>query len=288
MNLARWVIAGALLILMFSSIVFAERAIEILGVVSSQAATHNRTVLPFSYTEGVKTYIRMVGTFLIPQASGAAEIRRRDGRTEIKLKMANLVYPQNLGAFHTIYVLLALTPDGEATRLAWIPMSGEFSIEAATSHQTFALIITAEPHADVRLPSPVVLAEKRKDTMPSPEAMKILISGAGIAGLTLSFWLRLDGHDLTVVEKAPSLRDEGYMIDFFGSGYNVSGRMILLGELEKIHYPISRLAFVDANGREGDPEFILSHVCLNQLHQVAERIACQSDDHDPDSAGYLA
>jgi 2-polyprenyl-6-methoxyphenol hydroxylase-like FAD-dependent oxidoreductase len=58
--------------------------------------------------------------------------------------------------------------------------------------------------------------------MPSPEAMKILISGAGIAGLTLSFWLRLDGHDLTVVEKAPSLRDEGHMIDFFGSGYDVS------------------------------------------------------------------
>jgi len=124
--------------------------------------------------------------------------------------------------------------------------------------------------------------------MPSPEAMKILISGAEIAGLTLSFWLRLDGHDLTVVEKAPSLRDEGYMIDFFGSGYDVSERMLLLGELEKIHYPISRLAFVDANGREGDPELILSHVCLNQLHQVAERIADQSDDHDPDSAGYLA
>ncbi|SRR6266542_5105691 len=183
MNLARWVIAGALLILMFSSIVFAERAIEILVVVSSQAATPNRTALSFSYPEGVKTYIRMVGTFLIPQASGAAEIRRRDGRTEIKLKMANLVYPQNLGAFHTIYVLWALTPDGEATRLAWIPMSGEFSIEAATSHQTFALIITAEPHAEVRLPSPVVLAENAQHRKTSGAAPMRRIGYRGCDGL---------------------------------------------------------------------------------------------------------
>ena len=80
--------------------------------------------------------------------------------------------------------------------------------------------------------------------------MKILISGAGIAGLTLSFWLKLSGHDVTIIEKSPSLRDEGYMIDFFGSGYDVSEKMQLLKDLEKIHYPIARLAFLDANGRE--------------------------------------
>jgi 2-polyprenyl-6-methoxyphenol hydroxylase-like FAD-dependent oxidoreductase len=80
--------------------------------------------------------------------------------------------------------------------------------------------------------------------------MRILISGAGIAGLTLSFWLKRSGHDLIVVEKSPSLRDEGYMIDFFGSGYDVSEKMHVLSDLEKIHYPIARLAFVDASGHD--------------------------------------
>lgn len=58
--------------------------------------------------------------------------------------------------------------------------------------------------------------------------MNVLISGAGIAGLTLAFWLQRSAHELTVVEKSPSLRDEGYMIDFFGLGYDVSERMGLL------------------------------------------------------------
>jgi 2-polyprenyl-6-methoxyphenol hydroxylase-like FAD-dependent oxidoreductase len=40
------------------------------------------------------------------------------------------------------------------------------------------------------------------------------------------------------------------MIDFFGSGYDVSERMGLLSDLERIHYPIPRLRFVDPKGRE--------------------------------------
>ncbi len=67
---------------------------------------------------------------------------------------------------------------------------------------------------------------------------------------TVAIWLEFSGHDLTVVEKSPSLRDEGYMIDFFGSGYDVSEKMQILDDLEKIHYPIARLAFLDAYDRE--------------------------------------
>jgi hypothetical protein len=168
---------------MLSSIVFADRAIGTRAAADSQAATSNRAALAFSYPEGMKTYIRMMGTFLIPHASGAAEIRRRDGRTEIKLKMANLVYPQNLGDFYTIYILWALTPDGQTTSLAEIPMRSEFSVEAAASHQTFALIITAEPHAEVRLPSPVVLAENAQHRKTSGAAPMRRIGYRGCDGI---------------------------------------------------------------------------------------------------------
>jgi 2-polyprenyl-6-methoxyphenol hydroxylase-like FAD-dependent oxidoreductase len=78
--------------------------------------------------------------------------------------------------------------------------------------------------------------------------MKTLIVGTGIAGLTLALCLRRAGHAVVLAEKAPRLRDEGYMIDFFGSGFDAAERLGLLPALARIHYPISELAFVDDNG----------------------------------------
>jgi 2-polyprenyl-6-methoxyphenol hydroxylase-like FAD-dependent oxidoreductase len=80
--------------------------------------------------------------------------------------------------------------------------------------------------------------------------VNVLIVGAGIAGLTLALCLRRRGHAPQIVEQAPKLSDAGYMIDFFGSGYDAAERMGLLGDLEAIHYQIARLAFVAADGRE--------------------------------------
>ena len=68
--------------------------------------------------------------------------------------------------------------------------------------------------------------------------MKVLICGAGIAGLTLAWWLSRDGHHVLVVEKAPEPRAEGYMLDFFGSGWDVADRMGLLAKLEDIRVRI--------------------------------------------------
>ncbi len=77
----------------------------------------------------------------------------------------------------------------------------------------------------------------------------VLISGAGIAGLTLAFYLKKYGFDPTVVEIAPTLRQGGYMIDFWGVGFDVAERMGILPDLEKAHYHIPELVFVDKNGR---------------------------------------
>ncbi|MGH8224151.1 MAG: FAD-dependent oxidoreductase [Woeseiaceae bacterium] len=80
--------------------------------------------------------------------------------------------------------------------------------------------------------------------------MRVLICGAGIAGLTLAWCLERRGHDLVVVERAPRLRDDGYMIDFFGSGFGTAERLGLLADLEAIHYPVGRLTFVNQHGEE--------------------------------------
>jgi 2-polyprenyl-6-methoxyphenol hydroxylase-like FAD-dependent oxidoreductase len=80
--------------------------------------------------------------------------------------------------------------------------------------------------------------------------MKIVINGAGVAGLTLAWLLLREGHDVTITEKSTGLRDDGYMIDFFGPGYDMAEKIGLLQELEAIHYPIKRLAFMDSKGAE--------------------------------------
>jgi len=65
--------------------------------------------------------------------------------------------------------------------------------------------------------------------------VKAIICGAGIAGLTLAWWLERDGWEVLLVERAPGPRDAGYMIDFVGSGYDVAELMGLLPELADIH-----------------------------------------------------
>ncbi len=79
--------------------------------------------------------------------------------------------------------------------------------------------------------------------------MRALIAGAGIAGLALALRLRGAGWDVVIVEIADGPRDEGYMVDFFGLGYEAAGRLGLLERLREIHYSIDELVYVDGAGR---------------------------------------
>ena len=80
--------------------------------------------------------------------------------------------------------------------------------------------------------------------------MKILVCGAGIAGLTLGLSLQRLGYEPHIIEQAPGLRAGGYMIDFFGSGFDAAEKLALLPELERIHYPIARLSFLNSAGNK--------------------------------------
>jgi 2-polyprenyl-6-methoxyphenol hydroxylase-like FAD-dependent oxidoreductase len=77
----------------------------------------------------------------------------------------------------------------------------------------------------------------------------VLISGAGVAGLTLATLLKQQGYEPLVIERDKALRGEGYMMDFFGSGFDVAERMGLADELHAIRYPIDALQFVDSDGK---------------------------------------
>jgi len=53
--------------------------------------------------------------------------------------------------------------------------------------------------------------------------MSVLISGIGIGGPTLAYWLLVYGIKSTLVERASQLRTGGYAPDFWGLGLDVAG-----------------------------------------------------------------
>jgi 2-polyprenyl-6-methoxyphenol hydroxylase-like FAD-dependent oxidoreductase len=80
--------------------------------------------------------------------------------------------------------------------------------------------------------------------------VKIGINGIGIAGPTLAYWLRQYGHEAVLFEQADRLRTEGYVVDFWGLGYNVAERIGIIDELRAKATEQERLSFVDRHGKE--------------------------------------
>lgn len=79
--------------------------------------------------------------------------------------------------------------------------------------------------------------------------MKILIVGAGIAGPTLAYWLQRSGHEVTIIEHAPKLRTGGYIVDFWGAGFDVAEKMGIVPELRRRGYVFAEARTVDREGR---------------------------------------
>lgn len=79
--------------------------------------------------------------------------------------------------------------------------------------------------------------------------MNVLISGAGIAGPCLAYWLARHGHQATIVERAPALRTGGYIVDFWGAGFDVAERMGLVPAIFEAGYDMEEVRQVDRNGK---------------------------------------
>ncbi|KAI3401797.1 hypothetical protein diail_8175 [Diaporthe ilicicola] len=80
-------------------------------------------------------------------------------------------------------------------------------------------------------------------------SLKVLISGAGIAGNALAFWLTRLGHDVTVVERFPALRDSGLQLDLRGHGIEVLRRMGLEQAFRAKSAPEEGMQVVDSTGK---------------------------------------
>lgn len=148
---ARRIYACLLLLAATASLGFAQ------GDVARQSVA---VTYPLDQTVNVK----FRGTTRLPRLKGEAKVRRAGRRgTRVELSIENLPRASELGGVYTTYVLWAISPEGRVDNLGEIKRSGSMIVDSkldvTTPLQSFALILTAEPHFLVRGPSRMVVLE---------------------------------------------------------------------------------------------------------------------------------
>lgn len=123
-----------------------------------------RTTIAITYPLDQTIDVPFHGTTRLPRLKGSAKVRRQSRRgTRVELHLDNLPRAYELGGVYTTYVLWAISPDGHVDNLGEIKRSGsgliDSKIDVTTSLQTFALVVTAEPHFLVHSPSRMVVME---------------------------------------------------------------------------------------------------------------------------------
>ncbi|WP_205873322.1 FAD-dependent monooxygenase [Mycobacterium camsae] len=79
--------------------------------------------------------------------------------------------------------------------------------------------------------------------------MKVVVCGAGIAGLAAAERMSSLGAEVVLLERAAGPRAHGYLIDFFGAGYDAAEAIGLLPAIRDVGYNFDEANLVDERGR---------------------------------------
>ena len=123
-----------------------------------------RQTIAVTYPLDESVEVKFRGTTLLPRLKGEAKVKRAGRRgTRVELAIDNLPRANELGGIYTTFVLWAISPDGRVDNLGEIKRGGSpfiaSKLDVTTPLQTFALIITAEPHFLMKVPSRMVVLE---------------------------------------------------------------------------------------------------------------------------------
>ncbi len=147
-----------------SLIVFACFVLLISAIAGFAQNDARRTTIAITYPLDQTIEVPFHGTTRLPRLKGSARVRRQGRRgTRVELNIDNLPRAYELGGVYTTFVLWAISPDGHVDNLGEIKRSGsglvDSKIDVTTPLQTFALVVTAEPHFLVHSPSRMVVME---------------------------------------------------------------------------------------------------------------------------------
>lgn len=93
----------------------------------------------------------------------------------------------------------------------------------------------------------------------------ILISGAGIAGLTAASFLAKQGHNVTVIDRSPSFSKAGFLISLKSFGVKIMDELGLTQNLKAESSPSETVHFVETNER------VIQSIDYDKMHTNIER-----------------
>src|SRR5215213_1864353 len=131
-----------------------------------------RKTIAITYPLDETVTVKFRVTTLLPRLKGEAKVRRAGRRgTRVELNVEDLPRASELGGIYTTYILWAISPDGHVDNLGEIKRGGsvfvDSKIDVTTPLQTFALILTAEPHFLMKVPSRMVVMENLPPQKPN-------------------------------------------------------------------------------------------------------------------------
>src|SRR5215510_2721380 len=177
--------------LIFASVVIAQQDVE-------------RKTVAITYPLDETVTVKFRGTTLLPRLKGEAKVRRAGRRgTRVELSIDDLPRASELGGIYTTYILWAISPDGHVDNLGEIKRSGSTFVasmlDVTTPLQTFAMILTAEPHFLMKVPSRMVVMEN----LPPQRANGSQVEAADVRYIGNS-------SDYFRTAKVPELADRDY------------------------------------------------------------------------------
>src|ERR1051325_11007314 len=131
-----------------------------------------RKTVAITYPLDETVTVKFRGTTLLPRLKGEAKVKRAGRRgTRVELSIEDLPRASELGGIYTTYILWAISPEGHVDNLGEIKRSGSTfansKLDVTTPLQTFALIMTAEPHFLMKVPSRMVVMENLPPQRPN-------------------------------------------------------------------------------------------------------------------------
>ena len=157
-NANRWLVVAGLL-----ALPAATRAADPVNLgLEEDVTVTSRTIeaVNFRRPGSAGTHMELRPTSLAPGARGQMDIDSKEGYVQVQSSAWGLPSAATLGDEYMTYVLWGITPEGRPTNLGEFIVDGERSrLEVTSELQTFGMIVTAEPHFAVTMPSDVVVME---------------------------------------------------------------------------------------------------------------------------------
>jgi outer membrane protein OmpA-like peptidoglycan-associated protein len=178
------------------------------GVGEATEVTLNQVTFP----ERNQIEIDFVRDQRAPEATMNAEVQYREGQAEMKVRFREMKPAILFAGDVTCYVLWAVTRDGTAENLGelWVRDASE-TVEYSTGLKSFAMMVTAEPHPLVTLPSDLVMFRSLAAKTKKATSASFTFSGFGPAprieypSVAKVIWDRTEPLDLRQAEKAYEL-----------------------------------------------------------------------------------